>query len=129
MWESVTPYVPPRHHLRGGKEREGESIASAESAIKAATTELRREELVSTPEDVAASEPTRTVSDVQAATTVVESPEIAAADSLVAKEFQEQKLEAKRVADQLEASKRMQVTVVSESDLRVSKAPKASGKR
>ncbi len=24
--ESVTPYVPPRHHLRGGKEREGESI-------------------------------------------------------------------------------------------------------
>ena len=26
-WESVTPYVPPRHHLRGGKEREGESIA------------------------------------------------------------------------------------------------------
>jgi CRISPR-associated protein Csb2 len=27
VWESVTPYVPPRHHLRGGKEREGESIA------------------------------------------------------------------------------------------------------
>ncbi len=26
LWESVTPYVPPRHHLRGGKEREGESI-------------------------------------------------------------------------------------------------------
>lgn len=25
-WESVTPYVPPRHRLRGGKEREGESI-------------------------------------------------------------------------------------------------------
>jgi CRISPR-associated protein Csb2 len=25
--ESVTPYVPPRHHLRGGKEREGESMA------------------------------------------------------------------------------------------------------
>lgn len=25
-WESVTPYVPPRHHLRGGKEREGESM-------------------------------------------------------------------------------------------------------
>jgi len=25
-WESVTPYVPPRHHLRGGNEREGESI-------------------------------------------------------------------------------------------------------
>jgi CRISPR-associated protein Csb2 len=27
VWESVTPYVPPRHHLRGGKERKGESIA------------------------------------------------------------------------------------------------------
>lgn len=25
-WESVTPYVPLRHHLRGGKERVGESI-------------------------------------------------------------------------------------------------------
>lgn len=25
-WESVTPYVPTRHHLRGGKEREGESM-------------------------------------------------------------------------------------------------------
>lgn len=27
VWESVTPYVPPRHHLRGGKERARESIA------------------------------------------------------------------------------------------------------
>lgn len=27
VWESVTPYVPPRHHLRGGKERERESIS------------------------------------------------------------------------------------------------------
>ena len=26
VWESVTPYVPSRHHLRGGKERVGESI-------------------------------------------------------------------------------------------------------
>jgi CRISPR-associated protein Csb2 len=26
VWESVTPFVPPRHHLRGAKEREGESI-------------------------------------------------------------------------------------------------------
>jgi CRISPR-associated protein Csb2 len=26
-WQSVTPYVPPRHHLRGGKEREGEAMA------------------------------------------------------------------------------------------------------
>ncbi|MCC6342068.1 MAG: type I-U CRISPR-associated protein Cas5/Cas6 [Bryobacterales bacterium] len=25
-WESVTPYVPPRHYLRGGKPRLGESI-------------------------------------------------------------------------------------------------------
>jgi CRISPR-associated protein Csb2 len=25
-WKSVTPYVPPRHHLRGGKDREGESM-------------------------------------------------------------------------------------------------------
>ena len=27
VWESITPYVPPRHYLRGGKEREGESMA------------------------------------------------------------------------------------------------------
>ncbi|MBA3884767.1 MAG: type I-U CRISPR-associated protein Cas5/Cas6 [Acidobacteria bacterium] len=27
VWESVTPYVPPRHHLRGGKQRERESMA------------------------------------------------------------------------------------------------------
>lgn len=33
VWESVTPYVPPRHHLRGGKERERESI----------TEQIRRE--------------------------------------------------------------------------------------
>jgi CRISPR-associated protein Csb2 len=26
-WESVTPYVPSRHHLRGGKPRESESFA------------------------------------------------------------------------------------------------------
>lgn len=26
VWESVTPYVPPRHHLRGGKARERESL-------------------------------------------------------------------------------------------------------
>lgn len=26
VWESVTPYVPTRHHFRGGKEREGESM-------------------------------------------------------------------------------------------------------
>lgn len=28
LWESVTPYVPPRHHLRGGKPRLRESIDS-----------------------------------------------------------------------------------------------------
>ncbi len=27
VWESVTPYVPTRHHLRGGKERKSESMA------------------------------------------------------------------------------------------------------
>lgn len=27
VWESVTPYVSPRHHIRGGKERERESLA------------------------------------------------------------------------------------------------------
>ena len=26
VWESVTPYVPPRHHLRGGTLRENESL-------------------------------------------------------------------------------------------------------
>jgi CRISPR-associated protein Csb2 len=26
VWESITPYVPPRHHLRGGKERRSESL-------------------------------------------------------------------------------------------------------
>jgi hypothetical protein len=44
------------------------------------------------------------------------------------KEFQEQKLEAKRVAEQLQASKRMQVTVVSESDLRALKGARPSSK-
>jgi len=39
-----------------------------------------------------------------------------------AREFVEQKSEAKRTADQLQASTRMQVTVVSESDLRALKS-------
>jgi hypothetical protein len=43
-------------------------------------------------------------------------------------EFQEQKLEAKRVADQLQASRRMQETVVSENDLRALKSGKSSAK-
>jgi hypothetical protein len=45
------------------------------------------------------------------------------------REFQEQKLEAKRVADHIEASKRMQITVVSESDLRALKGGKPSAKQ
>src|SRR5713101_634180 len=44
------------------------------------------------------------------------------------REFQEQKLEAKRVADHVEASKHMQITVVSESDLRALKGGKSSAK-
>jgi hypothetical protein len=46
-----------------------------------------------------------------------------------AKEFLEQKMEAKRIADQLEASKRMQVTVVAESDLRAIKSSRSSSKQ
>jgi len=46
------------------------------------------------------------------------------ADGDEVKEFQHQKVEAKRVADQLRASGRMQVTVVSESDLRALQASK-----
>ena len=26
IWRTLTPYVPPRHHLRGGKARESETI-------------------------------------------------------------------------------------------------------
>ena len=46
-----------------------------------------------------------------------------------AREFHEQKLESKRVADQLDASKRMQITVVSESDLRALKGGKPVAKQ
>ena len=45
------------------------------------------------------------------------------------REFQEQKLEAKRVADHIEASKHMQLTVVSESDLRALKGGKPLAKQ
>lgn len=44
-------------------------------------------------------------------------------------EFIEEKTEAKRIADQLEASKRLQVTVVSESDIRALKGSKSSAKQ
>ena len=45
------------------------------------------------------------------------------------KEFEQQKSEAKRVADQLQASGRMQVTVVSESDLRALKGARKPAKQ
>ena len=51
------------------------------------------------------------------------------ASSKEEREFQEQKLEAKRVADHIEASKRMQITVVSESDLRALKGAKPLAKQ
>lgn len=63
VWESVTPYVPPRHHLRDGKEHEDESI----------TEQIRREvqrreptqdvevELLGTPQWVAVHIPRRGV--------------------------------------------------------------------
>jgi hypothetical protein len=52
-----------------------------------------------------------------------------AANEQETKEFQDQKTEAKRIADQLEASTRMQVTVVSESDLRALKGSKSITKQ
>jgi hypothetical protein len=52
-----------------------------------------------------------------------------AANDQETKEFQDQKADAKRTADQLEASTRMQVTVVSESDLRALKGSKPSPKQ
>jgi predicted hydrocarbon binding protein len=45
------------------------------------------------------------------------------------KEFLEHKLEAKRVSDHVEATKRMQITVLSESDLRASKGVKSPAKQ
>jgi hypothetical protein len=51
-----------------------------------------------------------------------------AASELELTEFGEQKSEAKRIADQLDTSRRLQVTVVSENDLRALKESKRSGK-
>jgi hypothetical protein len=45
-----------------------------------------------------------------------------------AKDFLAQKAEAKRTADQMEASKRMQFTVVSEKDLQALRSPKPAAK-
>ena len=52
-----------------------------------------------------------------------------AANEQETKEFQDHKTEAKRIADQLQASTRMQVTVMSESDLRALKASKSIPKQ
>jgi len=40
VWESVTPYVPPRHYLRRGRERPGESI------VEQIRRELQRREIL-----------------------------------------------------------------------------------
>ena len=50
------------------------------------------------------------------------------ADEKQAKAFLDQKMEAKKIADQLQASTRMQVTVVSDSDLQLMKGLKPSSK-
>jgi CRISPR-associated protein Csb2 len=61
VWESVTPYVPPRHHVRGGKEREGESMAE-QIRREVQGRELAQEvevELVGTPQWVSVHVPRR----------------------------------------------------------------------
>jgi CRISPR-associated protein Csb2 len=61
VWESVTPYVPPRHHLRGGKEREGESMAE-QIRREVQGRELAQDvevELVGTPQWVSVHVPRR----------------------------------------------------------------------
>ncbi len=52
-----------------------------------------------------------------------------AADEQETKVFQDQKAEAKRTVDHLEASTRMQVTMVSESDVRALKGSKSTPKQ
>ncbi len=52
-----------------------------------------------------------------------------AANEQETQDFQDRKAEAKRVADSLEAVARMQVTVVSESDLRALKNSKSTPKQ
>jgi CRISPR-associated protein Csb2 len=61
VWESVTPYVPPRHHLRGVKEREGESMAE-QIRREVQGRELAQDvevELVGTPQWVSVHVPRR----------------------------------------------------------------------
>jgi CRISPR-associated protein Csb2 len=61
VWESVTPHVPPRHHLRGGREREGESIAEqiSRELERRGLTEQVEVELVGTPAWVSVHVPRR----------------------------------------------------------------------
>lgn len=61
VWESVTPYVPPRHHLRGGREREGESMTEqiSRELERRGLTEQVEVELVGTPAWVSVHVPRR----------------------------------------------------------------------
>jgi CRISPR-associated protein Csb2 len=61
VWESVTPYVPPRHHLRGGKEREGESLPEqiSRELERRGLTEQVEIDLVGTPAWVSVHVPRR----------------------------------------------------------------------
>lgn len=63
VWESVTPYVPPRHHLRGGREREGESMAEqiTRELERRGLTEQVEVELLGTPAWVSVHVPRREV--------------------------------------------------------------------
>lgn len=60
-WESVTPYVPARHFLRGGKEREGESIANQvrRELIRSGITQTVDVDLVGSPKWVSVHVPRR----------------------------------------------------------------------
>ena len=61
VWESVTPFVPPRHHLRGGKEREGESMADQirRELVRRGIEQTVEVELVGSPEWVSVHVPRR----------------------------------------------------------------------
>jgi len=61
VWESVTPYVPPRHYLRGGKVRAGESIAEQvrREVQQRKIAEDVQVELLGTPQWVAVHVPPR----------------------------------------------------------------------
>lgn len=64
VWESVTPYVPPRYHLRGGKERQSESMAE-QIRREVQRREIAQDvevELVGTPQWVSVHVPRREAS-------------------------------------------------------------------